>query len=67
MSTCRTPREGVSEQQVQAANQARVDVDAFRDGGWEENRVPNAGRYEATVFFRTNRGAPIRLGRFRKP
>ncbi|MBD39686.1 MAG: hypothetical protein CMB11_04785 [Euryarchaeota archaeon] len=60
--TCRTPREGVSEQQVQAANQARVDVDAFRDSGWEENVVPNAGRYEATIFFPDESGGANPFG-----
>ena len=60
--TCRTPREGVSEQQVQAANQARVDMDTFRDGDWEENHVPNAGRYEATVFFPDESGGANPFG-----
>lgn len=60
--TCRTPREGVSEHQVQAANQARADGDAFRDGGWEENSVPNAGWQEATVFFPDESGGANPFG-----
>jgi hypothetical protein len=49
--TCRTPREGFSERQVEAANQARVDTDAFRDGGFEENDAPGVQRYGPTIFF----------------
>lgn len=60
--TCRTPREGVNQQQVQAANQLRADADAFRDNSWEENVVPNARRYEATVFFRDESGGANPFG-----
>jgi hypothetical protein len=47
--TCRTPREGVSQRQVEAANQARADVQAQQDG-WEED-VPNVGRFGPMMFF----------------
>lgn len=60
--TCRTPREGVSERQVEEANQARVDMDAFRDDGWEENDAPNVGRYGATVFFPDESGGANPFG-----
>ena len=60
--TCRTPREGVSEHQVQAANQARADGDAFRDGDWGENSIPNAGWQEATVFFPDESGGANPFG-----
>jgi len=42
--TCRTPREGVSQRQVEIANQARVDVD-------DENDAVHANRYGSTIFF----------------
>ena len=42
--TCRTPREGVSQRQVEIANQARVDVD-------DENDGVHANRYGSTIFF----------------
>lgn len=42
--TCRTPREGVSQRQVEIANQARVDVD-------DENDGVRANRYGSTIFF----------------
>jgi hypothetical protein len=60
--TCRTPREGVSERQVEAANQARVDMDAFRDDGWEENDAPNVGRYGPTIFFPDESGGANPFG-----
>jgi len=60
--TCRTPREGVSQRQVEVANQARVDMDAFRDDGWEENDVPNVGRYGPTIFFPDESGGANPFG-----
>ena len=60
--TCRTPREGVSERQVEVANQARVDMDAFRDDGWEVNDVPNVGRYGPTIFFPDESGGANPFG-----
>ena len=42
--TCRTPREGVSQRQVELANQARVDVD-------DDNDRVQAGRYRSTIFL----------------
>jgi len=44
--TCRTPRENVSQQQVELANRARVDADAALP-----DDVPSVGRYGATIFF----------------
>lgn len=60
--TCRTPREGVSERQVEVANQARVDRDAFRDDGWEENDAPSVGRYGSTIFFPDESGGANPFG-----
>ena len=53
--TCRTPREGVSQRQVDLANQARVDVDDDAD------RV-QAGRYASTVFFPDESGGAHPFG-----
>lgn len=60
--TCRTPREGVSERQVEVANQSRVDMDALRDDGWEPNDVPGVGRYGPTVFFPDESGGANPFG-----
>ena len=53
--TCRTPREGVSQQQVELANQARVDVDD------DDDRV-QAGRYGSTIFFPDESGGAHPFG-----
>lgn len=53
--TCRTPREGVSRQQVDLANQARVDVDD------DDDRV-QAGRYGSTIFFPDESGGAHPFG-----
>jgi len=59
--TCRTPREGVSERQVEAANQARVDMHARQDDGWEEDR-PGVGRYGPMMFFPDESGGANPFG-----
>lgn len=53
--TCRTPREGVSQRQVDLANQARVDVDD------DAERV-QAGRYASTIFFPDESGGANPFG-----
>lgn len=57
--TCRTPREGVSRQQVELANQARVDVDVDDDD--DDDRV-HAGRYGSTIFFPDESGGAHPFG-----
>ena len=59
--TCRTPREGVSQRQVEAANQARVDMHAREDDGWEEDR-PDVGRYGPIMFFPDESGGANPFG-----
>ena len=59
--TCRTPREGVSERQVEAANQARVDMHARQDDGWEED-MPSVGRYGPVMFFPDESGGANPFG-----
>lgn len=59
--TCRTPREGVSQRQVEAANQARVDVHAREDGAWDD-QLPSVGRYGPTVFFPDESGGANPFG-----
>ena len=58
--TCRTPREGVSQRQVEAANQARVDMHAHEDG-WEED-TPRVGRYGPIMFFPDESGGANPFG-----
>ena len=53
--TCRTPREGVSQHQVEVANQARVDVD-------DDYGLVNTGRYASTVFFPDESGGANPFG-----
>ena len=59
--TCRTPREGVSQRQVEAANQARVDMHAREDDGWVEDR-PGVGRYGPMMFFPDESGGANPFG-----
>ena len=59
--TCRTPREGVSERQVEAANQARVDMHAREDGAWDD-QLPGVGRYGPTMFFPDESGGANPFG-----
>ena len=47
--TCRTPREGVSQGQVDAANQARTERHAEQDGA--QSLVLRAGNQEVRVMF----------------
>jgi len=47
--TCRTPREGVSQGQVDAANRARVERHAAQDGG--RSLVLRSGNREVRVLF----------------
>lgn len=58
--TCRTPREGVSQRQVEAANQARADRHAREDGGWDD-QFP-VGRYGPTMFFPDESGGANPFG-----
>ena len=51
--TCRTPREGVSQQQVEAANQSRAQ---------EENEAPQVARFAATIFFPDESGGANPFG-----
>ena len=53
--TCRTPREGVSQHQVEVANQARVEVDVDDD-------YTRAGRYASTMFFPDESGGANPFG-----
>ena len=51
--TCRTPREGVSPQQVEAANRSRAE---------EENEPPQVARFAATIFFPDESGGANPFG-----
>jgi len=51
--TCRTPREGVSPQQVEAANRSRAE---------EGNEPPQVARFAATIFFPDESGGANPFG-----
>ena len=51
--TCRTPREGVSPQQVEAANRSRAE---------EENEPPQVARFASTIFFPDESGGANPFG-----
>lgn len=58
--TCRTPREGVSQRQVDAANQARADWHAREDNAWDD-QMPVA-RFGPTMFFPDESGGANPFG-----
>ena len=51
--TCRTPREGVSPQQVEAANRSRAE---------QGNEPPQVARFAATIFFPDESGGANPFG-----